>query len=219
MASALWQEIGQQFKRPSGTYGRVMGHVMRVINARPYQHAIAALAPEPGDAILELGCGPGEGLRMLSRSASAGTVHGLDQSEVMIEQARSRNQHSVRRGQIVLHVASFDRIPLPPASVDRILAVNVAYFWHDGECVLAELRRVLKPGGRIVIYVTDEAAMKSWKFAGPDTHRHFNTRTLTALLANGPFTQSDVVVTPVRAGYGVPGLVAVIRDLHSDPIQ
>jgi ubiquinone/menaquinone biosynthesis C-methylase UbiE len=214
MANALWHEIGQQFKRPNGAYGRVMGHVMRVINARPYQHAIAALSPEPGDTILELGCGPGAGISTLLRDVEDVVVHGLDQSDVMISQARVRNARAVLAGRVKLHQAGFDSIPLPTGSVDRILAVNVAYFWQDAASVLHELRRVLKPGGRIAIYVTDEEAMKTWRFAGADTHRHYNEASLEALLQQGPFSQADIVISKVQAGFGVPGLVAVIRDLQ-----
>lgn len=214
MANALWHEIGQQFKRPNGAYGRVMGHVMRVINARPYQHAIASLAPEPGDTILELGCGPGAGISTLLREAEGCIVHGLDQSDVMIEQARVRNARAVEQGRVRLHQACFDHIPLSSGSVDKVLAVNVAYFWQDAGGVLGELRRVLRPGGRIVIYVTDEEAMKSWKFATSDTHRHFNEDSLESLLRQGPFGRSDISISKVHAGFGVPGLVAVIRDLQ-----
>lgn len=215
MAQALWHEIGRQFRHPQGVRGRLMGHVMKLINARPYKLAVSALAPVPSDRILELGCGPGAGVALLSRLTCRGVVHGLDKSEMMIGQARDLNLEKIQSGQVQLHLASFDQIPLPDQSVDKVLAVNVAYFWKAAGSTLNEIRRVLRPGGRVCVYVTDEAAMKSWKFAGAETHRHFNASSLECMLRSGPFANADIVVTQVQAGFGVPGLIAVIRDLKT----
>ena len=215
MAQALWHEIGKQFRHPTGTNGRLMGHVMKFVNARPYQLAVTALAPISTDRVLELGCGPGAGIKLLSHLADRGQVHGLDQSDTMLDQAKILNHREIRTGRVHLHLGSFDKIPLANCSVDKILAVNVAYFWKAPESVMQESRRVLRPGGRMAIYVTDEKAMKSWKFAGTDTHRHFNFHSLEQMLRSGPFADSDIAITPVLAGFGVPGLIAVIRDLKA----
>ena len=192
-----------------------MGRAMRLINRRPNRMAIDALAVSAGDTVLELGCGPGAAIADIVRRTPGCIVHGVDRSGVMIAQAAALNRSAIARGAVHLHQASFARLPLPVASVDRILAVNVAYFWTDIGAVLAEMHRVLKPHGRIVIYVTDASVMRGWKFAGPDTHRLFDADTLTAALAAAPFRPDMVTTIQVQAGPGVPGLIATIS---TDPV-
>lgn len=188
-----------------------MGNVMRVINRRPNSLAIDALDIAPGDSVLELGCGPGAALKAMSRLAPRGVVHGLDQSATMLIQAARNNETAVGINRVILHQACFEKIPLPDASIDKVLAVNVIYFWVDLPAIAAEIRRVLRPGGIVAIYATDSSAMKSWKFAGPDTHRLFDAAALAACLRDGGFGDFDMKVTSVRAGLGVPGLIARIR--------
>jgi ubiquinone/menaquinone biosynthesis C-methylase UbiE len=210
-ATDIWHEIGHQFRNPTGVSGRVIGNVMRVINRRPNSLAIAALELKAADSVLELGCGPGSAINAMCRLAPLGVVHGLDQSPVMLAQAALVNSMAVRSHRAVLHQGSFERIPLANASVDKVLAVNVIYFWNDMPAILREIRRVLRSGGIVSIYATDSSAMKSWKFAGPETHRLFDAVSLAACLRDGGFGDFDVNVTRVRAGLGVPGLIARVR--------
>jgi SAM-dependent methyltransferase len=104
----------------------------------------------------------------------------------MLAQAQARNRADVGRGRVRLSLARFDDTGLPERSVDRILAVNVAYFWSDAPRVLGELDRVLRPGGRIGIYVTDAAAMARWRFAASGHHRLFDARDKIAARRSRP---------------------------------
>ena len=181
---------------------------MRLINHRPNLLAIAALELQPTDRILELGFGPGHAIATMAKRAPNGIVWGIDRSSDMLAQALRRNRKSVERQRVRLGLGRFDMLPLPDASVDKILAVNVVYFWEDASAVLKEVRRVFKPGGRIAIYATDKSAMRNWKFAGAKTHRLFDGENLAEMLRGGGFDSSVIKILSVRAGFGVPGLVA-----------
>ncbi len=212
MTATVWHQIGRQFRHPQGIGGRLIGAVMGVINRRPNRFALDALAIAPDDVVLELGCGPGLALVEASERAWRGVAHGLDFSETMLAQALAHNATAVRTGRVVLHRGSFERIPLGDASVDKILAVNVVYFWQDWPAILTELRRVLRPNGRIAIYATDASIMRRWKFASAETHRLFDAASLGAAAESGPFAPRTVSISRVNAGAGVPGLIAVIHD-------
>ncbi len=203
----VWHAIGRQLRHPRGWSGRLIGHVMRLVNDRPNRLAVSALDVQPGQHVLELGCGPGAAIaRMAARGA---LVTGLDQSEAMLRQAARRNRRHMAAGRVALHHGYCRRLPLEDGAVDRVLAVNVAYFWDDPAEVLAEIRRVLAEDGLLVIYVTAADSMRGWKFAGADTHRLYDEAALTSLLTAGGFVSAGV--ERVTAGPGVTGLVARCR--------
>lgn len=208
---ALWHAIGRQLRHPRGLSGRIAGNVMRIANGRPNALAIAALKIEPADDILELGFGPGHAIATMASLAPFGTIHGIDQSAAMLGQARERNFGAIRAGRVFLRHGRFEELPLPDASVDKILAVNVIYFWDDAPAVVREMLRVLRPGGLVSVYATDSCAMRRWKFASAATHRLFDAEEIAALLRQGGFDRDDIEVTKIGAGFGVPGLIATVR--------
>ncbi|OIQ95090.1 putative S-adenosylmethionine-dependent methyltransferase [mine drainage metagenome] len=203
----VWHAIGLQLRHPRGWPGRLIGHVMRLANHRPNRLAVDALELVPGQHVLELGCGPGAAVaRMAARGAR---VTGIDQSEAMLAQARRRNRRHVVAGQVALRLGQWHRLPVADGAADRVLAVNVAYFWEDAAGVLAEIRRVLAQNGLLVLYVTAADSMRGWKFADAATHRLYDEDSLAALLSGGGFVLADL--RRVRAGPGVAGLVARCR--------
>lgn len=209
---SFWHAIGRQFRNPTGAGGRVMGRVMRIINRRPNRLAIDALDLQPGLTVLELGCGPGDALAMMHAREPTARLHGLDQSSVMLAQAARRNRTAVAKGRIELHKGDFLRLPFPDSSVDRVLGINIIYFWPDVGAALAEIGRVMRPYGRIALYATDATVMRRWKFAGPDTHRLFDKSGLESAFAAADMPRDTMRVIPVRGGPGVPGLLAVIGE-------
>ena len=206
----IWHGIGSQLGRPTGLGGRVIGHIMRFVNDETNRIAVERLDIRAGDDVLELGCGPGHGIKLVASRVASGVVHGVDLSPVMLAQAGRRNRREVEKGRVVLHHASFDNLPFESASIDRILAVNVIYFWNDLEAVAAEALRVLRPGGKISIYATGRESMRRWKFAGPETHRHFGAGDLAETLRAEGFRQCDIRVGCVKIARRIEGLIAEI---------
>jgi ubiquinone/menaquinone biosynthesis C-methylase UbiE len=214
MSISIWHAIGNQLKHPNGLAGRLAGGVMRVVNDRPNSLAVDALRIEPIDTVLELGFGPGHGIELMARRASAGFVYGIDQSTTMLRQAERRNRKAIREGRVLLYRSDFDQLPFDDASIDRILAVNVIYFWSDTRRTLDEVRRVLRPGGRVSIYATDAISMRYWKFAGSETHRLLSAAELEVTLRQGGFVGSRISVTSVAMPYEVQGLIATISEVE-----
>jgi SAM-dependent methyltransferase len=213
---ALWAAIGRQLRHPSGLTGRAVGRLMRLLNARPNALAVAALDIQAADEVLELGCGPGDAVRLTAARVACGRIHAIDQSEIMLAQTRSLNREAVRSGRVRLYRTRFEALPFASGSMDKILAVNVAYFWRDGRRVLAETRRVLRADGVLSIYVTEASIMRRWKFAGSDTHRLFDRSELANLLRSGGFCPQRTVISSVRVMRRITGLIATVRKA-SDP--
>lgn len=194
--------LARQLASPSGVGGRLVGQAMRVANRRPTRLAIAALDVRRGDIVLDLGCGTADAIPALTAAAGAGLVYGLDRSPDMIDTARRRHPSAI------FYAAPFTAIPMPDDSVDRILASNVAYFWHDDRAVLGEILRVLRPGGRLAVYATTGDWLRRIGIGRGETHRLLTAADLQAML--GP----AAIITSVNAGFGVTGMIATF-DKHA----
>ena len=147
--------VRAQFGRPTGFWGRAAGLLMahRTSNRRRNAWAVSLLDVRPEDRVLEIGFGPGIAIRELGRLARKGYVCGIDHSELMLRRAKRLNAEGLRRGVVDLRLGSVDELPAFDALFDKILAVNAMLFWSESDPVarLAELRRLLRPGGLIAV--------------------------------------------------------------------
>ena len=103
-------------------------------------------APAPGATVADVGCGNGAYLAELSRRGFAGRVLGLDLSPGMLAAARERSP-----GFAGLIAADATALPLPDGVADLTLAMHMLYHVPDPSAAVRELRRVTRPGGRVVI--------------------------------------------------------------------
>ncbi len=205
----LHDYVADQFAAPSGFGGSLIALAMRVINWLPYQAAVARLSVRQDDRMLEIGFGPGSGLRRLTKQAVFGKVFGIDRSRTMVSIATARNQASIDAGRLRLAEGSFEALPLPEQSVDAVLAVNILYFVDPLHKALSEAYRVLAPGGRLVIYVTDHSHMSWLQFNGSETKNIFTTDSLASSLTASEFGAGSISIEKVWLPFGFRGLVAV----------
>jgi ubiquinone/menaquinone biosynthesis C-methylase UbiE len=149
----LLQRAVRQFHNPTGPAGLAAGWVMgrRPSNVRRNRWAVDLLGVEPTDRVLELGCGPGVAIAALASRATRGLVVGVDQSEVMIRQARRRNAAAIRAGRVRLIHAPVERMQTTDGPFDAALAVNTVGIWPEPTARLREIGRLLRPGGRIAL--------------------------------------------------------------------
>ena len=142
--------IARQSRQPSGWLGEIVARVMSLETADANRIAVERLAVQASDAVLEIGCGHG---RTLARVAQApfGFLAGIDPSDVMVRLARRRLRPRIDAGQVEISLGSSTALPYPEARFDAALAVHVVYFWKDAIADLKEVRRVLRPGGRLLL--------------------------------------------------------------------
>ena len=139
------------YARPTGWLGSVIGHLMAVRHRERNAWVLSLLDPQPGERILEVGFGPGVDLGRVADAVRPGSVAGIDHSEVMVKHARRRNHDAIAAGRIELRLGRSQDLPWPDASFDKAFAINAGRFWDDGGRSLAELRRVLRPGGLLAV--------------------------------------------------------------------
>jgi SAM-dependent methyltransferase len=142
--------IARQSRQPSGWLGEIVARVMALETEPANRIAVQQLAVQPGEAVLEVGCGHG---RTLARIAAVpgSFLAGIDPSDVMVRLARRHMRRWIDAGRADVALASSAKIPHVDARFDAALAVHVVYFWREPLADLAEIRRVLRPGGRLLL--------------------------------------------------------------------
>lgn len=118
------------------------------------QHSFALLELELGQRVLDVGCGTGEDARaMAQRVAPGGRVVAVDGSQNMIDTARRRAES--REMAVEFQVADVHQLPFADDSFDASRADRIFMHLEAPPRALAEMMRVTKPGGRVLIYEVD----------------------------------------------------------------
>jgi arsenite methyltransferase len=106
---------------------------------------------DPGDVVLDLGCGAGTDLLIAAQMVgSSGRAIGVDMTAAMLERAGD-SAEQMGLGNVVLFESLIETLPIPDESVDVVLSNGVIDLVVDKEAVFAEIDRVLRPGGRLQI--------------------------------------------------------------------
>ncbi|WP_162270201.1 class I SAM-dependent methyltransferase [Christensenella timonensis] len=103
------------------------------------------------DVILDVGCGGGKALKLLSKKAANGALYGIDYSETSVACARRENKADVRSGKMDILHGSVSDMPFQDGFFDLVTSVESYYFWPDLDHDLKEVLRVLKEGGTFLI--------------------------------------------------------------------
>ncbi len=122
--------------------------------------AIAALAPRPGEQVLDIGCGCGQSTLALAEAVGpAGSVIGADVSRPMLDIARPR---LARLPQARLLEADVQSHGFPPDSLDAAFSRFGVMFFEDPTAAFANVRAALKPGGRLAFVCWRAMAENPW---------------------------------------------------------
>jgi SAM-dependent methyltransferase len=159
--------VRSQFGHPRGILGWLVGHVMAINNRSRGAWVREQLDAQPGDRVLEVGCGPGVDLAAVA--ARTAYAAGVDVSAEMVRQAGARCAAAVAAGRVAIVRASATALPFPDATFDRAFSINSVQFWEDRALALHELRRVLRPGGVLAVAIqprnpgADAATTRAWQ--------------------------------------------------------
>jgi ubiquinone/menaquinone biosynthesis C-methylase UbiE len=165
MVSRALPLIYQRFWRPLGA--RLLMGLTGPGTAEEHRMALSMLSIEPGDRVLDVACGPGNFSRDFARVASEGLVIGLDASASMLDVAvRDTDADDVAyvRGDACA-------LPFRDSSFDAVCCFAALYLIEEPMRALAEIVRVLAPGGRVALLSSCERGLLPAGVAGEALRR------------------------------------------------
>ena len=139
-------------RSPKGFWG---GRTLLAMNGKEHaampEWALAELKINPGDHMLDIGCGAGANIsRMLSMCPEC-MVRGVDLSKKALEYATDHNFKAVKDGQCVIVGGSATQLPLAKNVYNVVTAFETIYYWPTIASGFSEALRVLKPGGTFLV--------------------------------------------------------------------
>ena len=200
--------VRQEYTRLAPEYEDRWTRYVRRSTARTLRHLELA----PGQALADLGCGTGALLEAVGTAPGGDGVRaiGLDVTPRMLAQARRRLPAA-----IPLVAADAGALPLGRATLDTVVSVSSFHYWPDPSGALAEIRRVLRPDGRLVItdWCDDFLGCKlldRWlRLTRRAYHRIYGSRECAGLLEQAGFRAKVVERYKVTWLWGLMALVAV----------
>jgi ubiquinone/menaquinone biosynthesis C-methylase UbiE len=145
MVSRALPLVYQRFWRPLG--GRLLMGLTGPGTAEEHRMALEMLSIEPGDRVLDVACGPGNFSRDFARAARDGLVVGIDASASMlavaVRETESANLAYLR--------GDARALPFRDGSFDAVCCFAALYLIEEPMRALAEIVRVLAPGGRVAL--------------------------------------------------------------------
>src|SRR6476661_1808883 len=115
--------------------------------------AVELMDPQPGDNVLEIGCGPGYAAELICQRLTTGKLFAIDRSESGVDRTKRRGKKFVDAGRLTVRQIDLATLRVPVKRLHKVFAFNVNLFWvrecHDEVALLHE--RVL-PGGAVYLF-------------------------------------------------------------------
>ena len=141
----------KQARMPTGRYGKLCVRLMNIGHSNVTWWGLGHISINRDDTILDIGCGGGKTVNSLAKIATEGEIYGIDYSEVSVAVSTNKNKRFIDAGRVKILNASVDSLPFSDDMFNLVIAVESFYFWPDLINNLKEVRRILKPGGAVIL--------------------------------------------------------------------
>ena len=144
-------DLMDQYKCPTGRQGKRVAALMNQSHKPLTLWGLTHVNIESNYVILDVGCGGGKTVSRLAQRAPLGKVFGIDYSADMVDYSLKVNKKLVAENRVKIVAASVEKTGFPDNFFDLATAVETYYFWPSLSDALREIRRVLKPNGKLLM--------------------------------------------------------------------
>jgi ubiquinone/menaquinone biosynthesis C-methylase UbiE len=142
----------KQCRKPEGLFGRFVGRAMNIGHTKVRRWGLSHLPSRQSlGFILDIGCGGGAAIRDMASRFPSSKLYGIDYSPDMVLLSRRINKQLIDNGRLEVTQGTVLSLPYPDSYFDLATAFESYYFWPDLVNDLKEVKRVLKPGGIILL--------------------------------------------------------------------
>jgi len=140
-----------QYQRPTGRRGRIVAALMNKRHEALTLWGLTHVNIKPDYVILDVGCGGGKTVSRLAQRAVLGKVFGIDYSADMVEYSRKVNKKLIAENRVEIIEGSVEKTGFSDNFFDLVTAIETYYFWNSLFDALQEIKRVLKPCGKLLM--------------------------------------------------------------------
>lgn len=147
----LMDQLIRQSKSPDGIVGRIMIRIMNLAHNSRTKWALNKLDICEDSVVLDVGCGGGNTISLLTQRVIKGKVCGIDYSKESVEVTKKKNKKAIKKGLVEIVQASVLDIPYSKESFDFVTAIQTHYHLEDLKNSFIEINRVLRTQGEFLI--------------------------------------------------------------------
>jgi cyclopropane fatty-acyl-phospholipid synthase-like methyltransferase len=149
----MFNILAKQFENPQGLLGKLAGKIMYAENRTINAWTFKKLNIKNKDRILEVGYGPGYGIKYVMNRCRCVYMDGADLSSDMAEQAGKRNKEWIEEGRVRLFTGDIHSLASDLDTYHKIISINNYPLWTKPRETLGMLYEITEPGGDIAITV------------------------------------------------------------------
>ena len=141
----------RQVRKPSRWVGRFIVKGMNQRHAPLTDWGVSHVKIGTQWTILDIGCGGGRTVGELANAAYGGQVYGVDCAEGSLAASRDCNRRLIADGRVHIERGTVSKLPFSDCVFDLVTAIETQYYWPNLQEDMREIRRVLKPGGKLLV--------------------------------------------------------------------
>jgi SAM-dependent methyltransferase len=140
-----------QYRSPTGRPGRLVAKLMNREHEPLTLWGLTTVGIASNDVILDVGCGGGKTVNRLAQRVPKGRVVGIDNSAEMVKYSKKLNKKLIAQNRVQIIEGPVEKMSLPKDYFDLVTAFETYYFWSNFHDALEEIKRVLKPSGKLLL--------------------------------------------------------------------
>lgn len=144
-------DFGDQYRCPTGQKGRVVAARMNREHEPLALWGLTKVTIDSKYVILDVGCGGGKTINRLAQLAPNGKVIGVDYSVEMVKFSKKINKNLIDQKRVEIIAESVEKMSFKDNFFDLTTAFEAYYFWTNLSNAFEEIKRVLKPGGKLLL--------------------------------------------------------------------